>query len=358
MNAMKKTLCRPIAAVLTVLLAVGSAPGLAFADTPDRTPDVPGSAPETIVAPEYPIRMPSDEYEYDADAPWLYYDMTEEEYYEEFEPWRAEDRTEEDYWDTYFKDIEKKRRAEALQEFGFTDTDIPNIVIDGQALNFTGAKPLIRDGATLIPARAVLEALGAELGYDGKAKTVTAATGGATVVFTAGSRTAAVTRDGRTTEIELAAAPFIDAASASAYVPLRALAEGFGFEVYWDDAYKVAQIVDKAALIAEIDADFTVFNALLGSAYATAAAALASDLTEKTDVNLTAEFDARYAPYYEEYADITEEGAAEFAGAFTILAGTDGLDLVGEAQLEIEGFADSIGSLEQDPEMREMLSEL
>ena len=67
---MKKTHCRRLAAVLTVLLAFASAPGLAFADTPDRTPDTPLPVSE------------ADEYEYDPDAPWLYYDMTEEEYYE------------------------------------------------------------------------------------------------------------------------------------------------------------------------------------------------------------------------------------------------------------------------------------
>jgi hypothetical protein len=348
---MKKTLCRRAAAVLTVLLALALFPCLVLAETPDRKADT---------TPPVPVSEEADEYEYDPDAPWLYYDMTEAEYYEEFEPWRAAGQTEEEYWDAYYENMGKEMRAEALRAFGFTDTDIPNVVANGRALNFTGAKPLTRDGATLIPARAVLEALDAEALYDGKAKTLTAALGDTRVVFTVGSRTVAVTRDGRTTEIEAAAAPFIDGATASAYVPLRALAEGLGLELHWNDFYKVAEIVDKAALIARIDADFTVFNALLESAYAAAVETYASGKAEKTDVNLTAEFDAHYRPYsyYADESREAEEGAAAFAGAFTILAGRSGLDIAGEAKLDVTGFESLLGDLEQDAEMTDMLRDL
>ena len=348
---MTKTLCRRAAAVLTVLLALALFPCLVLAETPDRKTETP---------PPVPVSAEPDEYEYDPDAPWLYYDMTEAEYYEEFEPWRAAGQTEEEYWDAYYENMAKEWRAETLRAFGFTDTDIPNVVANGRALNFTGAKPLTRDGATLIPARAVLEALDAEALYDGKTKTLTAALGDARVVFTVGSRTVAVTRDGRTTEIDAATAPFIDGATASAYVPLRALAEGLGLELYWNDYYKVAEIVDKAALIARIDADFTVFNALLQSAYAAAVETYASGKAEKTDVNLTAELDAHYrlSSYYADEDGEEEAGSAELASAFTILAGRNGLDIAGEAKLDVTGFESILGELEQDAEMTDMLRDL
>ncbi|MDR0615666.1 MAG: copper amine oxidase N-terminal domain-containing protein [Synergistaceae bacterium] len=348
---MKKTLCRRLAAVLTVLLAVALPQGLAFADTPGRTPDT--SPPVTVSADEYEY-----EYEYDPDAPWLYYDMTEEEYYEEFEPWRAEGQTEEEYWDEYYKKFEEETRTDILRELGFTDMDIPNLIVNGQALNFTGAKPFIQRGVTMIPARAVLEALGAELLYDGKAKRLTAVLGDTTAAFTVGSRTVLITRDGLTTELEAAAAPFIDGASAAAYVPLRASAEGLGLALYWDNFYKVAEIVDKEALIAEIDADFTVFNALLGSAYRAAAESFASGKAEQTDVNFTAELDMRYRPsssYADEIGE-TKENSVKLAGAYTVLAGPDGLDLAGEAT--VTGVETFLTEPEQDPEMTDMLRDL
>jgi hypothetical protein len=354
MKKMKKTLCRPVAAVLAALFAIALLPGVAFAD-PQTTPkEMP------IAAPEGDLYL---DYEYDPDAPWLYYDMTEEAYYEEFEPWRAKGQTEDEYWKEYdenyereMREYEKEMRESALLAFGFTDTDVPNVVVNGQPLNFAGAKPLTRDGVLMVPARAVFEALGAELRYDGKAKTVTAVADGTSAVFTAGERTVLVTRDGRTEKIEAAAAPFVDGATASAYVPLRALAGVFGLDVYWDDRYKLAEIVDKAALIAEIDADFTVLNALLQSDLVRSPSAG----TEKTDVNFTADLEARYNPdyYYTEDASGETKGDASLAGTLNILTGRDGFDIAGDVRLTINGFEPVLGEIDQDMELGAMLDEL
>jgi hypothetical protein len=355
MNEMKKLLRRPVAAALALLLAAVLAPCPTFADTPGATPE-PAATEEPI-----PVPVDNDYYDYDPDAPWLYYDMTEGEYYEEFEPWRATGQTEEEYWDEYWKNYEVNRRTEALLEFGFTDTDGPNVAVNGEPLNFTGAKPLVRSGATMIPARAVFEALGAEVGYDGKAKTVTVAASDATVAFTVGSDTARVARDGLTEEIELTAAPFID--GGVAYVPLRASAEGLGFEVYWDSFYKVADIIDKNGLIAQVDAKFTVLNALLQSEINTAPARLASGRAERTDVKFTVDATARYDPdYYDSYGEnvrsSAKEGDAKLAGAFTVLSGESGFDVSGDAKLEINGFEDILGEIDQDFELQELLADL
>ncbi|MDR2089566.1 MAG: copper amine oxidase N-terminal domain-containing protein [Clostridiales Family XIII bacterium] len=345
---MKKTFCRPVAAALAALLAIALSPGVAFAD-PQTTPkEMPIAAPESDPY--------VDDYEYDPDAPWLYYDMTEEAYYEEFEPWRAKGQTEDEYWDEYYKEVEREMRESALLDFGFTDTDVPNVIVNGQPLNFAGAKPLTRDGALMVPARAVLEALGAELRYDGKAKTLTAVADGTSVVFTAGERTVLFTKDGRTEKIEAAAAPFVDGATASAYVPLRTLTGCFGLAVYWDSYYKLADVVDEAALIAEIDADFTVLNALLQSELVRHP----STGTEKTDVRFTADLEARYNPdyYYTEDASGETKGDASLAGALTILTGRNVFDIAGDVSLTVNGFESVLGEIDQDMELRTMLDEL
>jgi hypothetical protein len=364
MKKMKNALSRSFAAAWIALFILAAAPCFVFAaDAQGETPepaapnfDTPAAESEAVPVPE----APSDgyEYEYDTDAPWLYYDMTEEEYYAEFEPWRAAGQSEEEYWDEYRKNYEKELREMQLRELGFTDTGIPNVIVNGQALNFTGAKPIVRDGATLIPARAVLEALGATLSYDGKAKTLTAGTGAGRVVFAVGDRTALVTEDGRTRELELAAAPFIDGATASAYVPLRAVAEGFGFDLYWYGDYKIAEIVDKAALIAEIDADFTVLNALLQSDLVRIGATL--DKAERTDVSLTAELEARYESDYDYESDrpIMADVSAALASTFTILADFGGFDVSGETSLLINGIEAVLGDTDEDPVLKAALDEL
>jgi hypothetical protein len=351
---MKKLLCRFGLAAVAVLCIVIPAPFSAFADTP-------GAEPEQT-APVIDEPASDAVYEYDPDAPWLYYDMTEEEYYEEFEPWRTTGQTEEEYWDEYWDEYYERMRVSFLLEYGFTDTEITNVAVNGQALNFEGAKPVVRGGAIMIPARAVLEALGADVRYDGKSKTVTADIDGASVAFTVGDQKALVTKDGLTTETELAAAPFIDGATASSYVPLRVLAEGLGFEVYWDDYHKFAEVVDKKALIADIDAKYTVFNALIKSELNEYIANFDSEKAERTDVNLAAQLSARFYDYYDYYYDDANsnatEGDAKAEGKIKILSGNDGIDVTGNVSLEVNGFKDILGELDQDPEIKEILAEL
>ena len=48
-----------------------------------------------------------------------------------------------------------------------------SVQLNGKALAFTDAAPEITNGRTFLPFRAVLEAIGAEVGYDGAASTIT-----------------------------------------------------------------------------------------------------------------------------------------------------------------------------------------
>jgi hypothetical protein len=357
---MKKLLYRPGVALIAALLAIALAPCFAFADTPSATPEPTAPVPVDATADDYDDY----DYEYDPDKPWLYYEMTEEEYYEEFEPWRLTGQTEEEYWDEYWQNQQKEWRASTLSSFGFTETDITNIAVNGKALNFEGAKPVVRNGVTMIPARAVFEALGADVSYDGKTKTVTIAANGVSVSLTAGSPTVPIEEDGQspeyshTSELIEAKIPFID--NATFYVPLRQAAESLGFDVYWDNYYKVAAIIDKDGLIAEIDAQFTVLNALIQSEFDKFVAGLSSNETERTDVNFTAALSARYDPDYyydDEYTDSTESGA-KAEGTIKMLSNGNGIDVTGDASLEIDGFEELLGEIDKDPELKAVFDDL
>lgn len=50
------------------------------------------------------------------------------------------------------------------------------------------------------------------------------------------------------------------AAGENGYTPLRAAAEALGCDVYWDGIFGMAVVLDPAAIIAEIDKDFTLYN--------------------------------------------------------------------------------------------------
>jgi hypothetical protein len=352
---MKKLLYRPGVALIAALLAVALAPCFAFADTTGATPEPTAPVPVEAATDDY------DDYEYDPDKPWLYYEMTEEEYYEEFEPWRLTGQTEEEYWDEYWENQQKEWRASTLSSFGFTETDITNITVNGEALNFEGAKPVVRNGVTMIPARAVFEALGADVSYDGKTKVITIDADNASVRLTAGVPTIVAAKIGSDAELETTAAdetPFIE--KSTFYVPLRQAAESLGFDVYWDSYYKVVAIIDKDVLIAEIDAQFTVLNALIQSEFDKIATGLVSDKTDRTDVNFTAALSARYDPEYyynDEYTNITESGA-KAEGKLKILSDKSGIDVTGDVGFEINGFEEILGEIDQDPEIKAVLDDL
>ena len=87
------------------------------------------------------------------------------------------------------------------------------IMVNGAYLTFEGDQPYAEDGVTYVPAEALGEALGLTLTGD--------------------------------------------------YVPLRETAQAAGCEVWWDQAYETAVVMDPDALIGAIDSGFTALNGVL-----------------------------------------------------------------------------------------------
>lgn len=87
------------------------------------------------------------------------------------------------------------------------------IMVNGTYLTFDGDKPYAEDGVTYVPAAELGEALGLELTGD--------------------------------------------------YVPLRETAQAAGCEIWWDQAYETAVVMDPDVLVAAIDSGFTALNGVL-----------------------------------------------------------------------------------------------
>jgi hypothetical protein len=252
-----------------------------------------------------------------------------------------------------------------LRELGLTDmapnpdTTLPIVIANGEVLILAEAAPFVRNGAMMVPVRAVADAMGADVRYDGKTKEITVDTENASVAFTVGGQTAVSAKDGQTTEIELLVAPFIDNASASSYVPLRALAESLGFELYWDDSYKIAEIIDKEAVTAEIDAQFTVFNALYRNMREETFSQFISDEATRTDLNYTIKLNARYPRYDSDYdaydSSNVPESDLKFEAALKMLCDRNGIDMTGDMSVETNGFENI---WPQDPETRALLDDM
>jgi hypothetical protein len=91
-----------------------------------------------------------------------------------------------------------------------------------------GAAPVIRNGRTLLPIRALMETLGGSADWKAATKTATVALGSRTVVLTIGSTRALV--DGKLTTMDVA--PVI--IGGRTFLPLRFIAENLGLDLAWD----------------------------------------------------------------------------------------------------------------------------
>jgi hypothetical protein len=90
------------------------------------------------------------------------------------------------------------------------------------------AAPFIKDGRTLLPIRALIEALGGSVQWNASTRTATVMLGSRTVALTIGSTTALVNG----TPITLDVAPMI--VGGRTFLPLRAVAENIGLDLAWE----------------------------------------------------------------------------------------------------------------------------
>lgn len=141
-----------------------------------------------------------------------------------------------------------------------------NVMFDGQCVAFPDTAPKIVNARTMIPVRAVMENLGQQVAWDPDTRTVTISSPVVeqAIYLTIGSTTATVTRgefDKKTYTLDAPA--YID--GGRTMVPLRFLSETCGYTVLWDQDFRTAVVVDKNALLTEIDSKFTQMNSLMAS---------------------------------------------------------------------------------------------
>jgi len=113
-----------------------------------------------------------------------------------------------------------------------------HIILNGTELEFDQA-PIITAGRTLVPMRAVFEALGAEVSWNDTLKEATGTLGDQTVLLRIGSKTAAV--NGVTTALDVPA----QIVSSRTLVPIRFIAESLNAVVDWNPVTRTVYIEKK-----------------------------------------------------------------------------------------------------------------
>lgn len=167
------------------------------------------------------------------------------------------------YWD----DREAFYRSTALDmtlQDDFYAVPALSVQLSGKTLTFPDVQPFFENGRTMVPFRAVAEALGAEVGFDGG--TVSASLGSKVCRFAIGGDT--LTVSDRATGKVLKTVP-LDVSpiekDGRTCVPVRFLAESLGLTVEWDDGAQCAVLYDRDALLESIDSGFTTANRWLAA---------------------------------------------------------------------------------------------
>ena len=98
--------------------------------------------------------------------------------------------------------------------------------------------PVVENGRTLVPLRAIFEALGAEVDWQQSTQTVTAVRGDMTVSLTIGSNVLIRNADRIVLDVP---AKIVDGRT---LVPVRAVSEAFGAAVDWDPSTRTVKITE------------------------------------------------------------------------------------------------------------------
>ena len=116
------------------------------------------------------------------------------------------------------------------------------VTVNGEPVEFTRARPMMRGGRVMVPVRGVFERLGGTVQWMPEARAVTGSGAGGANPFRmeVNSRRAFV----NDTDTRLDAAPRM--VDGSVYVPLRFVSEALGGQVTWDNASRTVAIVPPA----------------------------------------------------------------------------------------------------------------
>lgn len=135
---------------------------------------------------------------------------------------------------------EKSSDSSDLSNYEKNDPEpgVVKVYVNGKRVEFD-QQPVIQDGRTLVPVRAIFEALGATVTWDDATKTVTAKKGDVTVNLKIGSTQ--LFKNGAVAAALDVPAQIINERT---LVPARAVSEAFGANVGWVDATKSVVITD------------------------------------------------------------------------------------------------------------------
>ena len=154
--------------------------------------------------------------------------------------------------------VSKEQREQNIKALGGVAGQV-NVLLGDRCIAFTDAVPEVKNGRTMVPLRAALEAMGARVDYD--ANTRTAVVTGEKASFTHVVGSDVITRaDGSTVKMDVRS--YVTPSNRT-MVPVRFFSQVLGYDVFWDNGYRMAFLLDEETFAEKVDSRLTILNGYL-----------------------------------------------------------------------------------------------
>lgn len=223
---------------------------------------------------------------------------------------------------------EAEQRAAALKELGAAAGQI-NVLLNDKCVAFPDAVPVLKGGRTMVPMRAAVEAMGAVVDYDAATRTASVKMGDVSFTHVIGTDVITLS-DGSTVKMDIVS--YID--KGRTMVPLRFFSQVLGYDVFWDNDYKLAFLMGEDTWAAAVDKDLTILNSLL------AQQSKSADLSKTQKSTLTAKGAVKVVD------SINGDKSYPYSGSMTVLAGKDAANLT--MSLDLSSMLELLESLVED----------
>lgn len=154
--------------------------------------------------------------------------------------------------------VSKEQREQNIKALGGVAGQV-NVLLGDRCIAFTDAVPEVKNGRTMVPLRAALEAMGARIEFDQATKTAIVTGEKASFTHVVGSDV--ITRaDGSTVKMDVHS--YVTPSNRT-MVPVRFFSQVLGYDVFWDNGYRMAFLLDGETFAEKVDSRLTILNGYL-----------------------------------------------------------------------------------------------
>ena len=151
--------------------------------------------------------------------------------------------------------VSKEQREQNIKALGGVAGQV-NVLLGDRCIAFTDAVPEVKNGRTMVPLRAALEAMGARIEFDQATKTAIVTGEKASFTHVVGSDV--ITRaDGSTVKMDVRS--YVTPSNRT-MVPVRFFSQVLGYDVFWDNGYRMAFLLDEETFAEKVDSRLTILN--------------------------------------------------------------------------------------------------